>query len=221
MIAPFASASGLAVGTPDNSTTDTFTNNTNTNPPLFNKIKRSRRSRNIRSSSLGERGGGFLYLFLLMVPRVVGNSLRLVSTTALTDNTIQKDILLGTRQSSTGRSASLSSRLCFCAPGDFSRVLAVVKRDHDTTITSFSRPAVRGGANSFAYNYQNHNHNHHWISRCNTTSKRSSSRVHSRLFATSPPSPQMNMYHLDSIGSTQDEARRILQDETLHGTLYC
>jgi hypothetical protein len=52
----------------------------------------------------------------------------------------------------------------------------------------------------------------------NTTSTDSSRNTSStRLFATS--SPKLNMYHLDSIGSTQDEARRILQDETLHGTL--
>lgn len=63
-----------------------------------------------------------------------------------------------------------------------------------------------------------------------STIKNTSPQQHKQqqLFATSssradlsPPQEEDNeikMYHLDCIGSTQDEARRILQDDTLHGT---
>lgn len=97
-----------------------------------------------------------------------------------------------------------------------------------TDIPTISRRSYRNIAGYtkalFAYNplaSSSHRGSHNSSRRTAVGSSTKSSRnsTTSRLFATSS-APQMNMYHLDSIGSTQDEARRILQDETLHGTLY-
>jgi hypothetical protein len=187
----------------------TFTRNHTT---TITTIKSKRSSgRNLLSLLVG--GAGVLYLFLLLVlvllpyPMVV-NCFRLsvVLSRRSPPYVLQKEVLIR------------YSRIHH--PNSF------LDTNPINPYSSYSRSSSGGCCISRSTSSISSN-----ISRIgiiSSTSKTNTSSVQQQLFATSSPgadlSPpqeednEMKMYHLDCIGSTQDEARRILQDDTLHGT---